>query len=211
MFDTPQYSYRVFVTNMDAPIDTLVWFYNQRAGAENLIKEANNDAGLAAHPSQRWAMNCNHFQIAMLAYNLNCWLLLFNREENADAATLKHVRLSTRACAFCFWPPRSGVTEGGSGWLQRPLRGAGNLPAAAAAFAGDSRGRERIRAGGGGRAALLRSLGHKILCTASPDESTPYTRRMKFRRVASDRDQNTPRNGRVGPAHQACCSLRFRA
>ena len=31
--------------------------YNQRAGAENLIKEANNDAGLAAHPS---AMNCIH-------------------------------------------------------------------------------------------------------------------------------------------------------
>ena len=102
LFDTPQYSYRVFVTNMDAPIDTLVWFYNQRAGAENLIKEANNDAGLAAHPSQRWAMNCNHFQIAMLAYNLNCWLLLFNREENADAATLKHVRLSTARLRFLF-------------------------------------------------------------------------------------------------------------
>jgi hypothetical protein len=30
-----------------------VGFYRQRAGAENLIKEANNDAGLAAHPSAR--------------------------------------------------------------------------------------------------------------------------------------------------------------
>ena len=39
---------------MQATIDLLVWFYNQRAGAENLIKEANNDAGLAAHPSKRW-------------------------------------------------------------------------------------------------------------------------------------------------------------
>jgi len=39
-----------------------------------LIKEANNDAGLAAHPSARWAMNCIHFQMAMLAYNLNCWV-----------------------------------------------------------------------------------------------------------------------------------------
>ena len=28
-------------------------------------------------------MNCNHFQMAMLAYNLNCWLMLFNREEKA--------------------------------------------------------------------------------------------------------------------------------
>lgn len=102
LFDTPRYSYRVFVTNMDAPIDALAWFYNQRAGAENLIKEANNDAGLAAHPSQRWAMNCNHFQIAMLAYNLNCWLLLFNREESADAAALQHVRLATARLRFLF-------------------------------------------------------------------------------------------------------------
>ena len=40
LFDTPQYLYRVFVTNMDGHIATLVWFYNQRAGAENLIKGA---------------------------------------------------------------------------------------------------------------------------------------------------------------------------
>ncbi len=37
--------------NMDAPINAQAWFYNQRACTENLIKEANNDAGLAAHPS----------------------------------------------------------------------------------------------------------------------------------------------------------------
>jgi len=24
-------------------------------------------------------VNGNHFQLAMLAYNLNCWLMLFNR------------------------------------------------------------------------------------------------------------------------------------
>jgi Transposase DDE domain group 1 len=59
------------VTNMDAAVDLRMWFYRQRASAENLIKEANNDAGLAAHPSKRWAMNCVHFQLAMLAYNLN--------------------------------------------------------------------------------------------------------------------------------------------
>jgi hypothetical protein len=44
LFDTPQHTYRVFVTDMERAIDLLVWFYNQRAGAENLIKEANNDA-----------------------------------------------------------------------------------------------------------------------------------------------------------------------
>ena len=102
LFDTPEYSYRVFVTNMKGAIDRLVWFYNQRAGAENLIKEANNDAGLAAHPSARWAMNCVHFQLAMLAYNLNCWLLLFSREERATTETLQHTTLATSRLRFLF-------------------------------------------------------------------------------------------------------------
>ena len=102
LFDTPEYSYRVFVTNMAEAIYSLVWFYNQRAGAENLIKEANNDAGLAAHPSSRWMMNCNHFQLTMLAYNLNCWLMLFNREENARLETMKHTTLATARLRFLF-------------------------------------------------------------------------------------------------------------
>jgi len=102
LFDTPEYSYRVFVTNMKDAIALLAWFYNQRAGAENLIKEANNDAGLASHPSGRWAMNCIHFQLAMLAYNLNCWLMLFNREEEAKAAALGHTTLATTRLKFLF-------------------------------------------------------------------------------------------------------------
>ena len=102
LFDTPEYSYRVFVTSMKESVDLLVWFYNQRAGAENLIKEANNDAGLAAHPSGRWMMNCNHFQLTMLAYNLNCWLMLFNREEHAKVETLKHTTLATARLRFLF-------------------------------------------------------------------------------------------------------------
>jgi hypothetical protein len=102
LFDTPQYTYRVFVTNMDGDLDTLVWFYNQRAAAENLIKEANNDAGLTAHPSNRWKMNVNWFQIAMLAYNLNCWLQLFNREENVAVETMKHTTLATARLRFLF-------------------------------------------------------------------------------------------------------------
>src|ERR1022692_4758732 len=102
LFDTPEYSYRVFVTDMKDPIDLLVWFYNQRAGAENLIKEANNDAGLAAHPSGRWMMNCNHFQLAMLAYNLNCWLQLFNREEGGAVGSMRHTTLATARLRFLF-------------------------------------------------------------------------------------------------------------
>ena len=83
------------VTNLAEPIAAVVWFYNQLAAAENLIKDANNDAGLAAHPSRRFDMNRNHFQLAMLAYNLNCWLLLFKLEAQASFETLRHTTLAT--------------------------------------------------------------------------------------------------------------------
>ena len=106
LFDTPGYIYRVFVTDMEDRLDLLVGFYNQRAGAENLIKEANNDAGLAAHPSNRWMMNANWFQIAMLAYNLNCWLQLFQRQEDATVETIKHTTLATARLRFLFLAAR---------------------------------------------------------------------------------------------------------
>ena len=102
MFATTQYTYRVFVTDMPEPIHLVVAFYNGRAGAENLIKEANNDAGLAAHPSGRWDMNRNFFQMVMLAYNLNCWLMLFNREEQDEVDTLRHTTLATARLRFLF-------------------------------------------------------------------------------------------------------------
>ena len=47
-------------------------------------------------------MNCNHFQLTMLAYNLNCWLMLFNREEDAKVATLKHTTVATARLRFLF-------------------------------------------------------------------------------------------------------------
>jgi hypothetical protein len=102
LFDTAPYTYRVFVTNMAGSIAVLTWFYRQRAGAENLIKEANNDAGLAAYPSNRFDMNRIHFQLAMVAYNLNAWLMLFNREPVADSAKLKHTTLAIARLRFLF-------------------------------------------------------------------------------------------------------------
>ncbi len=47
-------------------------------------------------------MNCVHFQMAMLAYNLNCWLMLFNREEQAKAEDLRHTTLATARLRFLF-------------------------------------------------------------------------------------------------------------
>ena len=102
LFATKNYKYRVFVTNMQEPIDKCVWFYNQRASAENLIKESNNDAGLAAHPSRLFVTNQNHFHLAMLAYNLNAWLMLFNREASDTTVTLKHTTLATARLRFLF-------------------------------------------------------------------------------------------------------------
>ena len=102
LFEPSQYKYRVFVTDLVEPIDFVVWFYGQRGSAENLIKEANNDAGLTAHPSGRFDVNCNHFQWAMLAYNLNCWLMLFNREPQADVTELRHTTLATSRLRFLF-------------------------------------------------------------------------------------------------------------
>jgi hypothetical protein len=102
LFETSQYKYRVFVTDFSDRIDLVTWFYRQRGGAENLIKEANNDAGLAAHPSHRFDVNSNHFQLAMLAYNVNCWLMLFNREPQADATELRHTTLATSRLRFLF-------------------------------------------------------------------------------------------------------------
>jgi hypothetical protein len=57
---------------------------------------------LAAHPSEQWAANCAHFQLAMLAYNLNCWLMLFNREEKVHPDDLKHTTLVTVRLRFLF-------------------------------------------------------------------------------------------------------------
>ena len=115
LFETSPYKYRVLVTDFVEPIDFVVWFYGHRGGAENLIKEANNDAGLAAHPSGRFDVSGNHFQLAMLAYNLNWWLMLFHREPQADATQLRHTTWRRRGCAPCSWRPRSGGTLGAPG------------------------------------------------------------------------------------------------
>ena len=93
------------------------------APAENLIKESNNDAGLTAHPSGRFDTNgarvisafSIHFQLAMLAYNLNCWLLLMQRGEEETVETLKHTTMETARFRFLFIAAKlrshSGRTE----------------------------------------------------------------------------------------------------
>lgn len=47
-------------------------------------------------------MNANWFQVVMLAYNLNCRLLLFNREKTETVETLRHTTLVTARLRFLF-------------------------------------------------------------------------------------------------------------
>ena len=116
LFACGKVKYRVFVTDIeDQPADWIAWFSNQRARCENLIKESNNDAGLTAHPSGRFATNAVHFQLAMLAYNLNCWLLLFQRHEEETVEDLKHTMLATSRLRFLFIPAKMWKHAGRTG------------------------------------------------------------------------------------------------
>jgi hypothetical protein len=38
----------------------------------------------------------------MLAYNLNCWLQLYNREEGGEVASMRHTTLATARLRFLF-------------------------------------------------------------------------------------------------------------
>lgn len=84
------------------PVLTGILGVNALPGHGEPDQGANNDAGLKAHPSNRFEMNRIHFQLAMVAYNLNAWLMLFNREPVADAAELKHTTLAIARLRFLF-------------------------------------------------------------------------------------------------------------
>jgi hypothetical protein len=47
-------------------------------------------------------MNGNHFQMAMLVYNLNVWVQLFHRDPEADVESLRHTTLAISRLRFLF-------------------------------------------------------------------------------------------------------------
>lgn len=69
LFDADCYAYRIFVTNMTDPSHKVIARYDQRADAENLIKEAQHE-GILSIPSKSFHANHAFFQIVMLAFNL---------------------------------------------------------------------------------------------------------------------------------------------
>src|ERR1035438_9165624 len=102
LFEHEEYTYRAFATNIPGAHRRVGVVLQSAGWRGESDQEANNDAGLTAHPSAIWAMNCIHFQMAMLAYNLNCWLALFSREEKAKVETMKHTTLATSRLRFLF-------------------------------------------------------------------------------------------------------------
>jgi len=69
LFEDDRYKYRIFVTSQPWRAHKVVQDYDGRAGAENLIGEANRE-GLAAIPGKKFQSNKAYFQIVMLSYNL---------------------------------------------------------------------------------------------------------------------------------------------
>ena len=66
-------------------------------------------------------MNMNHFQLSILAYNLNCWLALFQREETATVADLTHRTMATTRLRMLYLAARRADGD----QLRKPLQGAG--------------------------------------------------------------------------------------
>ena len=78
LFETETYTYRVFVTNTTSRPHQVISDYDLRAGAENLIGEAQRE-GVLAVPSKRFESHHVFFQIVMFAYNLWRWMNMLAR------------------------------------------------------------------------------------------------------------------------------------
>jgi hypothetical protein len=76
LFATSQYRYRVFVTALSEPVPFVVWFYNQRGGAENLTQLPRPLTGfrrfregrvlfsaIGTHTGKIVTNMCNHFPL----------------------------------------------------------------------------------------------------------------------------------------------------
>jgi hypothetical protein len=125
LFDTSQSVDRVFVANMDKPQDLARWFLKLGAASENLIKEVNRNACLIAYSSNHSMMSANYLQMAMLTWNLSCWLERFDREEPITVESHQaHPAGCKRGCAFSSFPRvhRAPCRTGGS-QIERSLSG----------------------------------------------------------------------------------------
>jgi hypothetical protein len=83
MFEDTRYKYRVFVTDLKWSARAIVAEYDGRAQIENLIEEGKNQVAMAKVPGKRFTTNALFLQLVILTFNLNKWLQLIGRDENA--------------------------------------------------------------------------------------------------------------------------------
>jgi hypothetical protein len=110
LFDTPEYTYRVFVTNMKRAID---------------LRVVLRSAGRGGEPDQGSQQRCGSEGVSLGAVDDELQSLpvddvglqpelLANAVQprgGAKVETLQHTTLATAVCGSCFSPRRSGVTR----------------------------------------------------------------------------------------------------
>ena len=91
----------------------------------------------------------------MLAYNLNCWLLLFHREAQTTVESLRHTRLATARLRFLFVAAKIWRHAGRSGLSYSDhYQEQGVFQTLAQPAPCDHTARSQLPPGGGGRAHL---------------------------------------------------------
>jgi hypothetical protein len=103
MFEDSAYKYRVFVTDLKRKPEKVVREYDGRANVESLIEESKNQSAFAKIPGNSFVANSNFLQLVILALNLNKWLQIVGRKEDAvyhweeiRTSRFKHLYLASR-------------------------------------------------------------------------------------------------------------------
>ncbi len=92
LFQMGGYTYQALVTNLALQPLNLWRFYNQRAGAELIIRELKYAYALGKIPTSDFQVNEAFFQIALLAYNLLNWFKRLCAPPRLRRATLPRLR-----------------------------------------------------------------------------------------------------------------------
>ena len=92
LFQMGGYSYQVLVTNLALQPLNLWRFYNQRAGAELIIRELKYAYALGKIPTNDFQANEAFFQIVLLGYNLLNWFKRLCAPPHLQRATLQRLR-----------------------------------------------------------------------------------------------------------------------
>jgi hypothetical protein len=92
LFQIGGYTHQVLVTNLSLTPLHLWRFYNQRAGAELIIRELKDAYALGKIPTKDFSANEAFFQIVLLAYNLLNWFKRLCAPAHLQRATLQRLR-----------------------------------------------------------------------------------------------------------------------